>query len=69
MCFSPDVPETKPLPAAPTADSMATSEAMKEAKDKDKKRLRAAAGFQQNMLGGSVGLSDSNVGKKQLLGQ
>ena len=69
MCFGPDVPETKPLPAAPTAASNGESEAVKDAKDKDKKRQRAAAGYQQNILGGSTGLSDSNVSKKQLLGQ
>lgn len=70
MCFGGhDIPEQKPLPAAPTAVSTGDSESVKEAKEKDRKRQRAAAGFQQNILGGSTGLSDSNVGKKQLLGQ
>lgn len=69
MCLSPDIPKPKPLPAAPTADNIGASDAVKDAKDKDRKRQRSAAGFQQNMLGGSTGLSDSNVGKKNLLGQ
>ena len=70
MCFGgPDVPEQKPVAAAPTPTNLGESESVKEAKDKDKKRQRAAAGYQQNILGGSAGLSDSNVGKKQLLGQ
>ena len=69
MCFGPDVPETKPLPAAPTAASNGESEAVKDAKDKDRKRQRSMAGFQQNILGGPGGLSDTNIAKKKLLGQ
>ena len=69
MCLGPDIPEQKPLPAAPTADNIGESEAMKNAKDKDRKRQRSMAGFQQNILGGPGGLSDTNIAKKKLLGQ
>jgi hypothetical protein len=69
MCFStPKVAATAPLPAAPTAVNTGDTEAMADAKDKDRKRQRAAAGYQQNILSGSQSMADSNVGKKQLLG-
>jgi hypothetical protein len=70
MCFSkPKEPTVAPIAAAPTAVSTGESESMKETRNKDRQRQRAAAGYQQNILTGSTGVSDSgNVAKKTLLG-
>lgn len=69
MCLSSQkVSSPDPIAPAPTAASVGTDESAADAKNKDRKKQRAAAGYQQNILSGSSGTSDANVSKKSLLG-
>ena len=68
MCFSsPKVSSPAPTPPTPTVASTGDAETTAENNDKERKRLRAAAGYQQNILSGTTGTS-SNSDKKSLLG-
>ena len=69
MCLSsPKVSTPAVMTVAPTPTSVGESESVAEAKTKYRAKQRAAAGYQQNILSGSAGTSDSNVNKKTLLG-
>lgn len=67
MCM-PKAPKVAPAAPAPTADNIGANEDVATNKEDERKRQRAAAGFQQNILSGSIGNSDANVSKKTLLG-
>ena len=68
MCLSSPKVSTPAVAPTPTPTSVGESESVAEAKTKYRAKQRAAAGYQQNILSGSAGTSDSNVNKKTLLG-
>lgn len=68
MCFG-STPKVKSTPPPPTAASTGEDTIIREARKKERERQRAMAGFQQNILGGSMAATDTTGTKKQLLGQ
>lgn len=74
MCFDSlfggktSTPTVQQVAPAPTAVSTGEDQAVKDARENDRKRQRAAAGFQNNILTGSTS-STGSVTKNQLLGQ
>ena len=65
MCLSSPKVSTPAVAPTPTPTSVGESESVAEAKTKYRAKQRAAAGYQQNILSGSAGTSDSNVSKFQ----
>lgn len=69
MCFG-STPKVEPIAPSPRQVDNSEAASMKEARDKDRKRQAAVAGYQQNILTGGSGLSDTGVDtKKKLLGE
>jgi len=66
MCFS--KPKVDPIAPSPTQTNIGAAEDMQQQNESNRKKQRSAAGYQQNILNGSTGLSDANVNKKVLLG-
>lgn len=63
MCFSTPKVDNTPASPAPTVANTGDSETTAATNEAQRKKLRAAAGYQQNILTGT-----SDTGKKSLLG-
>lgn len=67
MCLSTPSYSSTPTPPTPTVANTGASETTADDNDAQRKKLRAAAGYQQNILSGSADTS-SNSDKKSILG-
>ncbi len=66
MCFAPKTASVTPTAPTPTAATTGDSETTAATTAADRKRLRSAAGYQQNILSGAD--TSTATDKKSLLG-
>lgn len=73
MCIggAPKAPKVEPLPAPPAPAPKLADQAVQQAGESQRKRLRAAAGFESTIKAGAGGslLGSAEIASKSLLGQ